>query len=197
MPSTRTAIIDTNFIQRAYKVDPSCDLLELICDAYSAQGIVDHAQVAKISYCDNLTERFADHRVTDEQVAEFMLSYQGQFKLDRVVRDPVDLKLVVFAMQHIENCTFLTCEARLLELSEQQGIGRACFKAALHQLDEQIGGLFDGATYQTDAMFIPLEDIETSRRDPFFHYSLALRCPPCHPSSHCKTHRKPPRNPTP
>lgn len=179
-------IIDTNFFARLNKVNRDCGLVDLICDLYDGDGIADHGQLAIMDYCTDLSDRLGDHGVSDEEVVEFALGYQGKINLDRIRQDPTDLKFIVFALRS-PSAIFLTCEILLLKLSCEQNIKRACFKAAIHALHEGIGGLFDDENYQTARMFDEGEGL-----DPFFHYTTLRHCEKCDPTRKCRTQIAPP-----
>jgi hypothetical protein len=181
----RWVVVDTNVFAWLQRIDDECGLIDLICDAYSGRGVADHGQLAIMDYCLRLSSHLKHHDVTDEQVIAFTLDYLGRFNLSRINDDPVDLKLVVFAIEH-KGSWLLTCETKLLQLSEEQGVHHACFKAAIHNLHTCVGGIFNDDGYATAEMF------ETGGRHPYYHYSNDRRCGQCDSSRLCATRQRPP-----
>ncbi|KJV07913.1 hypothetical protein [Methylocucumis oryzae] len=171
------------FLGNLHKINEDCSLIDLLCDVYSSEGFADHYQLKKMVYCTCLPNKLQDHNITDEQVALFTMSYKGGVNLNHIARDPVDLKLIVFVKNN-DASVFLTCEAKLLQLSKELGLSHWCFKAAIHQLSENVGGVFDESEYKTEQMF------DINGTDSFFHYSKNTRCAQCH--DNCPTHKLPP-----
>ena len=175
-------VFDTNFFEYLKWIDGNCELVELIINSYGNMGIADHPQLLIMDYCKNLPQQLNNHGITDEQVAIFTMSYRGSISIQRIKRDPTDLKLIIFAIDN-PSSIFLTCETGLLALAEDQKVRHACFKAAAHELDTLVGGLFGDPTYKTASMFEP------GGCHPFFHYKNATRCPQCDAAGKCKTRR--------
>lgn len=176
-------VIDTNFLAQLNIIDDNCSLVEWLCDAYNRRGIADHQQLRKMLYCTCLPNILQDHAITDEQIALFTMSYKGRINLTHIAKDPTDLKLVVFTKNN-DSSIFLTCETKLLQLSKELNLEHWCFKAAIHYLSENIGGIFGESDYRTEQMF------DVNGTNPFFHYVKNTRCSQCH--DNCVTHKKPP-----
>lgn len=176
-------VIDTNFLGNLHKIDEDCNLVDLLCDVYNRKGVSDHKQLKKLYYCTHLPNRLKDHSITDEQVLSFMLEYAGKIHLEHIARDPADLKLIVFT-KNSNSSVFLTCEAKLLQLSKELKLYHWCFKAAIHYLSENIGGIFYESEYKTEQMF------DKNGTNPFLHYSKDTRCTQCH--DNCPTYKSPP-----
>lgn len=185
MSVDQAVVIDTNFFSLLNRINSDCELIELICDAYSGKGFADHDQLKEMDYCQDLRSKLAHHEISDEQVSEFIFNYSGKMNLACINEDPVDLKLIVFTKNH-NGAHFLTCETKLLELCEEQVIRHACFKAALHRLSDCIGGIFNDAAYTTNDMF------ERDGGHPFFHYTSNHQCHRCDKSGFCVTKSSPP-----
>lgn len=180
-------VFDTNFFELLSWIDEDCQLVDLLCDTFEGQGIADHDQLVLMDYCQGLVEKLAHHAITDEQVMEFVFRYQGALSLQRILNDPSDLKLVVCVIKN-SGSVFLTNDWRLLSLSDQEHLEHWCFKAAIHQLDQKSGGLFNEQDYQTQSMF------DEAGKHPFFHYENDKRCPLCDSKNQCSTKSKPPEN---
>lgn len=177
-------VFDTNFLRNLHKIDKDFSLVDLLCDAYNNRiGVADLQQLRRIDYCICLSDKLQDHNITDEQVISFMLNYKGGINLEHIMDDPVDLKFIVFVKDNISS-VFLTCEAKLLQLSKELKLNHWCLKAAIHHLSEHIGGLFGESDYKTEQMF------DVNGASPFFHYSKNTRCTQCHDD--CPTHKSPP-----
>jgi hypothetical protein len=177
-------VIDTNFFGNLHEIDADCGLIDLLCDAYQRCGIADHHQLREMDYCDCLSSKLNHHNISDEQVAKFVMGYKGRICLEHIARDPVDLKLVVFVL-HNQSSVFLTCEAKLLQLSQELNLDHSCFKAALHYMSERVGGIFGEKEYQTEKMF------DLNGKNPFFHYCKNTRCSQC--KDFCPTLDSPPK----
>ena len=177
-------VFDTNFLGNLHKVNADFSLVDFLCDIYDGKGVADHQQLNKRAYLTCLTNKLVHHDITDEQVAMFGMSYQGRVNLNHIATDPVDLKLVVFVKDH-DLSIFLTCEAKLLQLSKELGLNHWCLKAAIHQLSESFGGIFSDSEYEFEQMFA-----EKGELHPFFHYARNTRCPQCH--DNCSTYKTPP-----
>ncbi len=176
-------VFDTNFLGNLHKINADCSLVDFLCDVYGSKGVADHDQLKEMDYCTCLSDKLVHHGITDEQVVLFGMSYQGCINLNHIATDPVDLKLVVFVKDN-DLSIFLTCEAKLLQLSKELGLKHWCLKAAIHQLSESIGGIFSESEYQMEQMF------DKKGEHPFFHYAKNTRCSQCHDS--CQTHKSPP-----
>ncbi|MDD5037109.1 MAG: hypothetical protein PHE55_20475 [Methylococcaceae bacterium] len=187
MTEVKPVVLDTNFLALLSKIDVDCELVDLIIWIYGNTGIADHPQLLKMDYCQGLPKLLNHHGISDEQVAIFLWTYKGAVNLQRIKKDPVDLKLILFAIDN-PGAMFLTCETGLLALAEDQKVRHACFKAATHKLDTSIGGgLFADPAYRTSLMF------ESEGNHPFFHYSNNKRCPKCDALGRCATRKSPPR----
>jgi hypothetical protein len=187
MPVEQAVVIDTNFFGLLNRIDSDCELIDLICESYSSKGFADQDQLAMMDYCQDLKSKLQHHGVSDEEVSEFIFNYSGKMNLARINEDPVDLKLIVFTKNH-GSASFLTCEAKLLELCEEQNIRHSCFKATLHHLDGCVGGIFNDAAYCTNDMF------DRNGGHPFFHYADNRRCDCCDKSGFCVTRTNPPQS---
>lgn len=177
-------VFDTNFFGWLNKVDENCNMVEFLHDVYKTKnGIADLPQLKQMDYCTFLPEKLAHHEITDEKVSTFISCYKGKLDLNRIAKDPADLKLIVFVKEN-ELSVFLTCEFNLLRLSNELGLKHWCMKASIHQLSESIGGIFGENEYKTEQMFIE------EGSDPFFHYAKDSRCSQCH--DNCPTHKSPP-----
>jgi hypothetical protein len=158
-------------------------LVDFLCDVYDSKGVADHQQLKKMDYCTCLTNKLAHHDITDEQVIAFVMDYRGHLNLEHIASDPIDLKLVVFVKDN-DLSVFLTCDAKLLQLSKELGLKHWCLKAAIHQLSESLGGIFGESEYEFEQMFAEKGE------HPFFHYAKNTRCSQCH--DNCQTHKSPP-----
>ncbi len=176
-------VFDTNFLDNLHKINANCDLVDLLCEAYGLEGVADHQQLKQMDYCTCLPDKLAHHNITDEQTALFSLAYRGGLNLERIATDPVDLKLVVYVKDN-NSSVFLTCETKLLQLSKELGLNHWCFKAAIHQLSECLGGIFGESEYEFEQMFAEKGE------HPFFHYARNTRCSQCHDD--CSTYKSPP-----
>ncbi len=176
--------IDTNVFARLRAIDVECSLTSLLVQAHGEIGVGDHQQLAMMDYCQCVRDDLQDHGVTDESTIEFMLAYQGQYSLPRIAKDPVDLKLVVFVKQ-AERATLVTCDRRLLGLCEEQALKHLCFKAAMNNVHQAVGGLFNDPDYNTAAMF----DASPAQVDPFFHYHHNTKCAACDSRNTCPTRK--------
>ena len=186
MRESRLVVFDTNFFEHLSWIDEGCQLVDLLCYAFEGQGVADHDQLALMDYCRGLATKLAHHAITDEQVMEFIFRYQGGLSLQRIRNDPSDLKLVVCVIKNTGS-VFLTNDWLLLRLSDQERLEHWCFKAAIHQLDQKSGGLFNEPDYQTQPMF------DDPGRHPFFHYGNGKRCPLCDSKNQCLIKSKPPK----
>jgi len=176
-------VFDTNFLGNLHKVNADCGLVDFLCDLYDSKGIADHQQLKDMDYCNCLTNKLTHHGITDEQVLAFIINYRGNTNLEHIASDPVDLRLIVFVKENGVS-VFLTCEAKLLQLSKELGLNHWCFKAAIHQLDTQFGGIFSESGFDFKQMF------DAKGVHPFFHYAKNTRCSQCH--DNCQTHKAPP-----
>ncbi len=175
----------TTILHRCQCVTPSqinsdCSLLVgLLCDVYQKIGIADHPQLNKMDYCIHLSEKLKHHNITDEEVVLFLMTYSGKlnlrkiFDFDENTGDIVDIKFIVFTQKN-ESSIFLTCERRLLQLCRELKLEHWCFKASIHHLDKQIGGISQEKEFNTSQMF------DADGTHPFFHYSKDNRCLECH-----------------
>ncbi len=186
MRESRLIVFDTNFFESLSWIDADCALIDLLCDAFAGQGVADHDQLAKMDYCLGLPAKLAHHDITDEQVAEFIFQYRGALNLQRILKDPSDLKLVVCVIQN-PGSVLLTNDWLLLRLSDQEHLEHWCFKATIDQFDRAIGGLFKDPAYPTRSMF------DDNGTHPFFHYRADKRCPLCDSKNQCLTKNQPPK----
>ena len=186
MAKIKHVVIDTNVLSLARKIDADCGIVGLIVDVYGDVGIADYPQLLKMDYCQGVRNLLSHHDIGDDQVADFLLNYDGSVNLNRIKNDPADLKLIIFAINN-PGSFFLTCETGLLALAEDRQVGHACFKAAAHRLDSSSGGLFCDSAYNTSGMFDP------NGGHPFFHYGNNARCQQCDKTGKCETKNKPPK----
>ena len=185
MPDPVPVVIDTNNVDRVHAVDATCGLVDMIVLVFGSFGVGDRQQLALKPHCVDVLQKIKDHGTSDDEAALFVMSYKGHCRIDRIIEDPVDIKLLVFALKH-SSSVFVSCDRRLLMLAAELSQKRACLKAALHKVHVAAGGLFGDQSYTTAAMF------DATGKDPFFHYMCDTRCSSCDPTGECDTRRSPP-----
>ena len=185
MPDPVPVVIDTNNVDRVHAVDTTCALADMIVLVFGSFGVGDLQQLARKPHCVDVLRKIKDHGTSDEEAALFVMNYKGHCRLDRIIEDPVDIKLLVFALKY-PNSMLVSCDRRLLMLAADLSQKRTCFKAALHKVHVDMGGLFDDPSYTTAEMF------DRAGKDPFFHYTCDTRCLSCDPEGECDTRRSPP-----
>ena len=185
MPDPVPVVIDTNNVDRVHAVDTTCEVIDLIVLVFGTFGVGDLRQLARKPHCVDVLRKIRDHGTSDIEVALFVMNYKGHCSLERIIEDPVDIRLLVFALKY-PNSVLVSCDRRLLMLAADCGQRRACFKAALHKVHVDTGGLFGEPGYTTAAMFDP------AGNDPFFHYAYKRRCTSCDHDDGCRTRHSPP-----
>lgn len=177
-------IIDTNMFAWLKKINADACLFDILCEAYGGKPICDKKQFDIIDYFPELVGKVFFHDATDEEVAYFVMAYAKPQQLQKLMQDPADLKMLVYAIRK-KSVQFLSCDRRLLILAREQGVSSACFKAAIHFLHEQLGDLFSSQDYQIADMF------NASGTHPFYHYGHNKYCPQCDPKDQCSTRSVP------
>lgn len=181
-------VIDTCNIDRLHQIDQQCDLIDFIVATFGDFGVGDVAQLRRKTKCPHLANVLADHGTSDGEVAAFVGGYSGSCALHRIIEDPADIRLLVCALKY-PSSMLVSCDRRLLMIAAEQGQRRACFKAAIHQVDQSVGGLFVDKSFGMSAMF------DAAGADPYFHYPRNTRCSGCDPKSTCNTRQSPPSLP--
>lgn len=180
-------LFDTNAVGRIKRyLDPSLSLVSLLVMAFDGKGMVSHFQLNDMHGFEAVRGELEDLPALDEKSAAFLLGYRGKVDIQKVYGgDPRDINFVVFALEN-RNSVFVTCERALLQIAEEQGITKACLKAAVHRAHAECT-IFGDASFKTEVMFDP------SGTDPFLHYRKSTRCPQCDPRKNCRTQEEPPR----
>lgn len=177
----RLVIIDVNIFANLQRINPDCELLDLICDCYQGHGVGDGAQLGVIDYCESAVAKIECVRISDESIAEFLFAHNGP-DLRKRFTDPVDVKLLAFAVS-LPDCILLTCDRKLLETAAEYDVERACFKAAIAYANRRLGNaIVEEPIYATGEM-------DSVGSHPFFHYGNDKHCPRCDPKRACDVRR--------
>ena len=146
MSEQGTLVFDVNFFARLREINPECELHSLISLSFDAIGYGDEQQIQLMNYCECLSNNLRWHNVSDEKALEFVYAYRGTLDLAKIYDDPTDIKLLVFAKQSARSL-LLSCDSRLLRLSEDQNVPHHCFKAAIGYANDQWeNGIFEDPT---------------------------------------------------
>jgi hypothetical protein len=174
-------ILDSNFISRIRRVDSDCGLIELFGDAYEGQCVI-HCNQYRKNPCYGLANPACDDlakKISMEDYLLFTMNHERDFV--KISRDAVDIEILFFATEQEPGSIVLSGDSNLLEICAHFSVKHYCFKAAMHHLENQVGGVFDDSFYKTAEMYNQNGD------DPFFHYPVMKekRCAPCDPSRDC------------
>jgi len=172
---------DASFLSQLYRIDKSCELIEYFkLFANDANCVVDEHQYEH-SPCNSFETQFVflNHLISDEEILEKAISSENIDKdLEKIFRDPVDVKIFIWALSS-NDILILTCDRNLLLLCKDYDIYHTCFKNAIKILDHWMNGAIEeDSTIKTELML--------EGDDPFFHFNRNTRCVShCGPSSIC------------
>lgn len=176
-------VVDISCVKdRLCKIDPQCDLLGLIVDAFGERVVMDEMQLAKIDCCQGVSPMYCP--TSDEDVAGFVLNAPTdlQSKLKKIASDPADLRLLFFCFQEKGRSVLLACDKALLYAAQGYSVPHYCFKAAAYYADLQ----FDGDLSRQYAWHV----MKADGTDPFLNEKNGRYCKACDPKKICHHHRQ-------
>jgi hypothetical protein len=182
MPSGSVAAFDTNFFDHLSRIDSECSLIELFVLVFEVdRGVADHGQLRKMDYCTDLCEKLDHHGYSDGEILDFVRNAPRHLaqQIDKISEDLADLGLLLAVRDNSES-VLLTCDRRLLFLAKDMGEVHYCFKASVHELEDNVGGVISESDYDTGEMF-------TGIGNPFFDFGMDRHCPRCDPSNSCRS----------
>lgn len=166
-------LIDASFVSRVKLFDPTCDIIDYFSESIDNSEciITEQYQIAPCNHhspeCDRFEEVFSD-----ENAIMAGMGTQLSVDVDKISRDPVDVKIFLWA-KNTENSSVYTCDKNLLEICCKYDIQRLCFKAAVKALDEWFEGALLNGTDFNIRMFVESDD-------PFINFQIDRRC-----KTHC------------
>ena len=108
-------VLDISCVKdRLCKVDPDCELMGLMVDAFGGRVVMDAEQLAKIDCCQDADP--LPCALSDEDVADRILNAPTdlQLKIKKIASDPADLRLLFFCVQESGKSILLACDKALL-----------------------------------------------------------------------------------
>ena len=166
-------LIDASFVSRVRRFDPSCDLIDYFSESIDNSECIITEQYQETPCNSHIPEcsRF-EGLFSDEDAIMNGMTAQVDMDIDKISRDPMDIKIFLWA-KDTDNACIYTCDKNLLEICCKYNIGRLCFKAAVKSLDEWFSGaLLNGSDYNV-RIFMESDD-------PFINFEKDIRC-----RSHC------------
>jgi hypothetical protein len=176
-------VIDISCVKdRLCKVDPGCDLMGLMVDAFGGRVVMDGEQLAKIDCCQDSSPVFCP--TSDEDVAEHILNAPTylHLKIKKIASDPADLRLLFFCVQENGKSILIACDKALLYAAHSYGVPHYCFKAAASHADKEFSG-------QLSAQYA-WHVIKAEGIDPFLNENNNRYCAGCDPQKHCHHNRQ-------
>lgn len=167
-------LIDASFISRVRQFDQTCNLVEYFSESLdNSECIVVEEQYQKAPCNDHESSCSTfENTFSDEDAIMAGLNAQQNIDVDKISRDPVDIKIFLWAIS-TENSSIYTCDKNLLEICCKYNIQRLCFKAAVKALDDWFeGALLNGSEYNVR--------IFAESDDPFINFQIDKRC-----KTHC------------
>lgn len=171
-------VIDISCVKdRLCKVDPDCELMGLMVDAFGGRVVMDAEQLAKIDCCQDADP--LPCALSDEVVADYIYNSSPDLKIkaDKIANDPADLRLLFFCVQENGRSVLLACDKALLYAAHGYGVPHYCFKAAASYADIE----FDG---QLSAQYA-WQVIKADGIDPFLNEKNNRYCAGCDPKKRC------------
>jgi hypothetical protein len=171
-------VVDISCVKdRLCKVDPDCELMGLMVDAFGGRVVMDKEQLSKIDCCQNTSPWFCS--TSDEEVAGYILNAPPdlQPKIKKIAPDPADLRLLFFCVQNKGKSVLIACDKALLYAAHGYDVPHYCFKAAAGYANQEFGG-------QLSAQFA-WNVITAAGVDPFLNEKNNRYCSACDPKKRC------------
>ncbi|GAB6147021.1 hypothetical protein [Desulfocicer niacini] len=172
--TSKYILIDASFVGRMRQLDSTCNLIDYLGPC-ADEAICLITQQYQETPCNNYNpdcRRFESVFTDEDAIMEGMMANDLNKDLSKISRDPVDIKIFLWARTTVNTMVY-TCDKNLLEICCKYHIERLCFKAAIKELDEWLSGAILNENDYNVNIFIESDD-------PFINFRIDTRC-----KSHC------------
>lgn len=176
-------VVDISCVKdRLCKVDPDCELMGFMVDAFGERAVMDQAQLSKIDCCQDISPLYCN--TSDEEIAEYIRNSPPDLlpKIKKIALDPADLRLLFFCVQNKGKSVLIACDKALLYAAHGYEVPHYCFKAAADYANQGFDGLLS-----TQFAWHVITSVGT---DPFLNEKNNRYCSDCDPKKRCHHNRQ-------